>query len=72
MSKAQPMKVTCTFFSKNRGKFTAVINKSTLHWKEVIKEFRLFRKIHDEIAIVQQRLNTGYLRKAFRKVCNID
>ena len=29
--------------------------------KEVIKEFSLFLRVHDEFVIVQQKWNTGYL-----------
>ena len=61
MLKTQDMKVISRFFSNNRGKFTVVINKRTLLWKEVIKEFRFSLKVHDEFAIVQQMCNIGYL-----------
>ena len=65
------LKVACTFFSKNREKFTVVINKRTLLCKEVIKELSIFLRVYDKFAIVQQRRNTSYLL-LFRKVFNID
>ena len=37
---------------KNRGKFTVVVDKRRLPYKEVIKEFSLFFKVHDKFAIV--------------------
>ena len=40
------------FFIMNRYKFTVVINKRTLPCKEVIKEFSLFLKVLDKLAIV--------------------
>ena len=54
----QLLKVTRTFFSKNRGKFTVAINKRTLLCTEVTKEFSLFLKVHDKFVIVRQRWNT--------------
>ena len=37
---------------KNRGKFTVVADRRRLPYKEVIKEFSLFFKVHDKFAIV--------------------
>ena len=65
------LKVACTFFSKNREKFTVVINKRTLLCKEAIKELSIFLRVYDKFVIVQQRWNTRYLL-LFRKVFNID
>ena len=65
------LKVACTFFSKNREKFTVVINKRTLLCKEVIKELSIFLRVYDKFVIVQQRWNTRYLL-LFRKVFNIE
>ena len=50
------------FFSKNWGKFTVVIDNRMLHCKEVIKEFSLFLKVHDEFAIeVECKVSFHYL-----------
>ena len=56
---------------KNQGKFTVIVNKSTLVSKEVsiVKEFNLLLKVHDRFVNVTQRWNP---REPSRKVFNID
>ena len=55
------VKWVARFFSKNRRKFTVIINKRTLLCKKFIKELSFFLKVHDKFVTVQQGWNTSYL-----------
>ena len=71
MSKSQQMKVICTFFSKNRGKFDAVVNKRALKKSLKSSAFSLKSIMNLSLCIVHWVGIQGIFL-LFRKVFNVD